>query len=446
MKSLNVLSLIVLSTTLLLSCDKWDNDTAPVAHNYNTDYYSYEVPSQWMELELRLIKSTPGYTPPVASRTLAYTSLAFYESVVPGMVGYIPANQAFGFNYSLPAINPKKSYNWVIVANEALYSILANMFEGTANQKSIDSFYKKMISKHGIALDDEQGVVSKEYGKNVAEVIYNWSKSDFADKAYNNNYPSHYNYKMHDGLAFWIPTPPEFQQIPLQPFWGDNRPFMAANITGTCLPPAPLAFSTDTASDFYKQAFEVYNISKTLTTYDAHTARFWADAEGTYTSAGHMMNIAIYMVSQKNANLTMAAEVYLRIGIACADAFISGGKTNYTYNMIRPVSYIRTYIDPAWTPLVPTPPFPEYASVQATVTAASAEILTAMFGNHIEIVDHSNDNQSMQPWGWNSFYHGADMAALAGLLGGIHYRNSNEQGLKCGKAIGKNLMAVKLKK
>lgn len=443
MKSKKLHALTLLLTIFLFSCDKWDNDTLPVAHNFNTDYYPHEVPARWMDLQLKLIKRTTGYTPPVASRSLAYTSLALYESIVPGMAGYRPANQAFGFNYTLPDVNPKKSYNWVIVANDAMRSIMTNLYEGTANKTSIDSLYNKMLTLHGITLDEEQSVASKEYGKKVAEVIYNWSKTDNADKAYNNSYPSGYTIPVGPGL--WIPTPPAYQPTPLQPYWGSNRPFIAGNVTGECLAPAPIPFSTDTASDFYKQAYEVYTVSKNLTPYEEHTALFWADGSGTFTPPGHMMNIATFMLESENAKLTKAAEVYLRMGIACADAFISCWKTKYTYNVIRPVSYIRAYIDPEWTPLITTPPFPEYASGHSTVSGACAEVLTAIYGGNVEIIDHTNDSPTMEPWGWNSFYHGAEMAAMSRLYGGIHYRNSNEQGLKCGKAIGKNVMSVRLR-
>ncbi|MGH8923562.1 MAG: hypothetical protein ACRDWA_02785 [Acidimicrobiia bacterium] len=50
--------------------------------------YDSAVPDAHARLMLRLIKSTPGFTPPVASRAISYFGVALYEALVPGMEGY----------------------------------------------------------------------------------------------------------------------------------------------------------------------------------------------------------------------------------------------------------------------------------------------------------------------------------------------------------------------
>ena len=57
--------------------------TAQTAYDENAN-----VPHKYYELSLKLIKETPGFTPPVASRALGYTGLCLYESVVHGMPNY----------------------------------------------------------------------------------------------------------------------------------------------------------------------------------------------------------------------------------------------------------------------------------------------------------------------------------------------------------------------
>jgi hypothetical protein len=61
-------------------------------------------------------------------------------------------------------------------------------------------------------------------------------------------------------------------------------------------------------------------------------------------------------------SLAGATEAYAKVGIAVADAFIACWNTKYRDNLLRPVTYIRNLIDLAWTPLLVTPPFPEYTS------------------------------------------------------------------------------------
>jgi hypothetical protein len=38
------------------------------------------VPTAWFDLQLKLVKETPGFTPPVAGRVFGYTGVALYES------------------------------------------------------------------------------------------------------------------------------------------------------------------------------------------------------------------------------------------------------------------------------------------------------------------------------------------------------------------------------
>ena len=43
-----------------------------------------EVATAWADLSLTLVQTTPGFTPPVASRAFAYWGISLYESVVDG--------------------------------------------------------------------------------------------------------------------------------------------------------------------------------------------------------------------------------------------------------------------------------------------------------------------------------------------------------------------------
>jgi hypothetical protein len=49
--------------------------------------YTAEVPLQWFDLALELVRTTPGFSPPVASRTFGYAGVALYEALIPGMPG-----------------------------------------------------------------------------------------------------------------------------------------------------------------------------------------------------------------------------------------------------------------------------------------------------------------------------------------------------------------------
>ena len=68
------------------------------------------------------------------------------------------------------------------------------------------------------------------------------------------------------------------------------------------------------------------------------------------------------MVDQLKLPLDRAAEMFVLMSVAQADAFIGCWRTKYQCNVLRPITYIRRHIDPTWEPFIVTPPFPEYTS------------------------------------------------------------------------------------
>jgi hypothetical protein len=85
--------------------------------------------------------------------------------------------------------------------------------------------------------------------------------------------------------------------------------------------------------------------------------------------------------------------------------------TKYRYNLLRPVTYIRSHIDPSWTPLLITPPFPEYTSGNSVQSAAAAHVFTELFGERYAFVDHTHDHRGLPPRSFGSFFQAAEEAA-----------------------------------
>jgi membrane-associated phospholipid phosphatase len=136
-------------------------------------------------------------------------------------------------------------------------------------------------------------------------------------------------------------------------------------------------------------------------------------------------------------SLADAAVTYAQLGIAVCDSFIACWRAKYSHNLLRPITYIRATIDPAWgdpLPLV-TPPFPEYPSGHSVQSAAAAEVLTAFFGA-IPFTDHTHDARGLPARSFASFDAFAEEAAISRLYGGIHFRSAIEDGLEQGRCIG----------
>lgn len=426
----------VMPASLLYSCKK--DDLA----DHKTD--SPDVAVAWMNLYLRLTKGTAGFNSVVSFRAYAYAGLALYESVAPGIKNGQSVTSQLQAGIQLPTADPAKKYYWPSSANGAMSLITKKLFANTtpALSSAIDSLENDLRTIMINSASPEELERSANFGKQVAANIFEWSKTDGGHEAYNNTTSDAYTAPTGPGL--WVPTAPGFGK-PLHPYWGNNRSFIPG-LAATTQPIAPPVYSTDQGSVFYKAVNEVYTVSTALSSTDSLVAKFWADLPGQYNVPAHATNIVTQLVVLKKLSLQEAATLYCKHGIAGNEALISAFKTKYHYNLMRPVSYIRTVLGHSnWNPVIPTPPHPEYASNHAVISAALATVLEAVFGKNFSFTDHTYTNQYGNR-SFNSFASYANEAALSRLIGGIHYRFTAEEGIKQGKKVGELVNQLKFKK
>ena len=129
------------------------------------------------------------------------------------------------------------------------------------------------------------------------------------------------------------------------------------------------------------------------------------------------MAIVAEVLTQHGGTLADAAEAYARAGIANADALTAIWSAKYRYNLIRPVTYIRRVIDPAWNTVLPTPPFPEYVSAHSGQSAASLATLEALFGTNVPLVDHAHDADGFAPRSFDHIFAVHVLEHIHDLLG-----------------------------
>src|SRR5262249_12546010 len=118
------------------------------------------------------------------------------------------------------------------------------------------------------------------------------------------------------------------------------------------------------------------------------------DGGGTYTPPGHWNQIAEEEVFRHGKSLVDDARLFAQLNFALADAGIVAWDAKYHYTFWRPITAIQdaatddnpdTQPDASWTPLLVTPPFPEYVSGHSTYSGAAATILTAAFGDNVTV-------------------------------------------------------------
>ena len=407
------------------------------------DFYPNDVAVKWMRLQMELIKTTTGYTPSISTRSLGYTGLAMYESIVPTVSNYQSVAIGFGAPNPAPSYDPTSNYYSPASANAAMAAILRNLFvtTSTANKAIIDSLENDFVSKFQSQSNTADLNRSIALGKEVANNIYLWSKTDGGDAAYL-NLPSGYVPPVGPGL--WVTTPPAFAPAAL-PYWGNNRSFIKGIATAVFVGPPP-AYSEDPNSDFYKMVNNVYTVSQNLLPDDSVVVKFWGDIPGRYNAPSHFTSIVNQIVTKEQLSLFDAVMLYAKHGIALYDASITVFKTKYVYNLVRPITYIRTVMNhPNWNTVITTPAFPEYTSSHAVAAKSSATVLEDKFGKNYSFTDNTYAT-IYGPRTYTTLSQYAVEGAQSRVLGGLHFQLSADIGLAQGQKVGDMVNAIKFKK
>lgn len=142
-------------------------------------------------------------------------------------------------------------------------------------------------------------------------------------------------------------------------------------------------------------------------------------------------------------SLVEHARLFALLNLAVADADLSAFDAQYTYRFWRPVTAIRqtdfqaspdTRQGPVWSPFLPTPPSPEYPSALATIQSAGARVLGAYFGPFHPFRATSGAVPGLTR-AYASFDAFAEEGATAGILGGMQFRTSVDQGRQMGAKV-----------
>lgn len=385
----------------------------------------------WFDLTSDLVRETPGYSPPVAARAFAYLGIAVYESLVAGSHTHRSLHHVIG---GLPDVaGHARALPWPLAANAAAARTVRSLFPSVdaSGAARIDELERE-LGRRGAAdaprLLRDRAV---RHGEAVAGAIVEWARTDGGHDGHTRNFPTDYTPPAGPGL--WVPTPPGFLRS-LLPTWGTNRPFVVAPHDGPARPPT--TYSSDVGSSFHREAIEVHDAVAGATPDQQAIAIFWSDDPGvTSTPAGHSISVATQLISLHDVSLMAAVETYARVGMAISDAFVCCWATKYRHHLLRPVSYLREHVDPSWTPMLVTPPFPEHTSGHSVQSAAAFGVLEQVFGGDVAFVDHTHARRGLPPRSFASLRDAAAEAALSRLYGGIHFRPAIEDGLQQGRVI-----------
>jgi hypothetical protein len=406
-----------------------------------------EILRSWYLLMNELVRHTPTYSPPVASRSFGYLGVTAYEAAAGGTDTLVSlVGQLHGLD-SVPQREAGASYDETVVVSAAMADAIVYYFgnTGPTGQRAIKAAQTKWRAQvvEGVPADVVER--SEAFGKAMAASIHAWSLGDGGETVVNMGFPEKWD--LPKGEDKWVPTNAiRQQQLPLLPDWGNNRTFVIPSGAACPLPGNP-PYSIEPGSVFYEEAEEVYETGKNATPEQVAIARFWSDDPMlSMTPPGHWVSIALQVADRENLPLDRNVDLLARMGVAMSDAFVGCWHQKYFYNLIRPVTYIRRVIDPKWEPILNTPPFPEYPSGHSTVSGAMDAVLTDFFGDNFAFEDRTGSPDGRNPRSYSSFHAAAEEAGISRLFGGIHFRSAIEDGLDQGRCIGAYVNGLKTRK
>ncbi len=429
--------LILIATSLLIvSCENKKAD--------NTDENKADYIHRWMS-KLHSAVVRDGFAPPLAARIYSYANIAAYEAIVPSNPEFISlAGQINGLE-NVP--QPPKD----VEIDFALASMIAFSTAGTAvifSEDTLRFFEEKFLEEmKDDGMDQELIDASVNFGREVGTAIIEYAKKD--------NYVQSRtmaDYTLTKEPGRWEPTPPDYMQA-FEPYWNTIRPFALDSASQFKPVERPVPFDSTEGSPFWNQMMEVYNTVQNRTPEQETIARYWDDNPAVSINEGHVSVVSrkltppghwMWMTGQacrkSKLDLIHSVEAYVLVAMSLHDGVISCWDEKYRSQYVRPVTVINQYVDEAWSPILQTPPFPEYTSGHSCFSGAASTTLTNLFGDNYSFTDSSELKFGMKTREFKSFNAAADEAAMSRLYGGIHFVPANVNGIAQGRKVATHLL------
>jgi hypothetical protein len=419
--------------------------TGMVACNRKSDYESMlNNPALYCSTvhELNTIVMGNNFSPIVASRNYLYAAVAGYEVMAAGYPTRYRSlgGQLHGLN-EIPGPPAGEKINYALSALLAYCKLGESVTFPAGSMKYWSDSLKNLAVAHGMPADVLKNSIA--YCDTVSAVILKWSKQD--NYLETRGAPE---YVVNDSPGRWVPTPPAYSPA-AEPHWREIRSLVIDSVS-QFMPEPPYPFNvTNKSSGYYREVKLIEDTGSHLTPEQAWIADFWDDNPfklnvsghlmfGTkkFSPPGHWMGIVGIAAEKSGADLPETAYAYAKTAIAVFDAFIQCWNIKYIYNTIRPETVINKYFDANWKPHLQTPPFPEYTCGHCTISAAAAEALTSVFGNHFSYTDTTEKEFGIKSRSYNSFVNAALETKISRFYGGIHYRYCCERSYVMGKDVG----------
>jgi hypothetical protein len=301
--------------------------------------------------------------------------------------------------------------------------VLAALFP--AHQATFDALLESQLANLP-AGRERQGVA---IGHAVAQAVLEWRQND--------GWPATIvpdpTYVLPPTPGNWQPTPPAFSFATFT-FFPKVTPFGIQSSTQFLPPPPPTLTSARYATDFNEVKSLGLATSAVRTAEQTEIALRIAAVGFNTPPTEPFFRAAEDVALTHGLSLVETARLFALLSVATHDGLQTSFTSKFVYGLWRPVTAIRradedgnpaTDPDPAWIPLLITPPYPSYAGNAACASAAAARALQLAMGSDeipfsvtwVGIPPNTDVTRD-----YDRFSDLAEEFARSRIFGGIHYQ------------------------
>jgi hypothetical protein len=372
--------------------------------------------TDWNGYAANALGVTGGQTGPVAVLHLAMVHGAVYDAVTAIDGRYEPY---------LAAPRARHWYSQDAAAATAAYRVLAGLLP--AQQPALATLYATSLANIPPGRARDGGVA---VGEAAAATM-------LATRANDGRFgPPGFPVGTRPGE--WRPTPPSFVNDP-NAWLGRVTPFLLRS-TSRFRSEGPNPLTSRRYAREFNEVKAVGSATSSVRTADQTDAgRYWAGGFAPWIVLVRQLSVERHLDVADNARL------FAMLYLTGADAGIACWADKARWLFWRPVTAIHeaatdgnpaTAADPAWLPLIPTPPYPDQPSGLTCFGGAFAGTLAQFFGtDRIPFTVTSANSGTTRSY--TSFSQALREAIDARVWSGIHFRTADEDGARIGTRVAR---------
>ena len=426
-----VSGIIALVAVLTLALTPWSNQSpvasADPADTMVLDWNRYAVEA----LSNLPTASTPGagQTPTVAILHLAMVQGAVYDAVNMIDGGYQP------YLADLPPASASASQA-AAVATAAHHTLTGMQLVPPLSGAIVDRLDALLADSLALATDAD-GPAAVAAGIAVGEAA---AAAMLAERADDGRYGS-FAFPVGTAPGEWRPTPPAFLNDPFG--WVVNvDPFLLESASQVRTK-GPRALHTGIYAKEYNEVKTLGSIDSVRSPEQEAIAQFF-----TVNTAEHYNRTFRTVAADEGLTTSEQARLFAMLNMAGADALIGCHDDKAFWGFWRPITAIRlgdedgnpkTVGDPAWTPMLANPPYPDHPSGHNCATAGFMYAAEVFFGRGrmdfslVRIVPGQADVVRE----YKHFRDVVDDTIDARIYQGLHFRTADVQGAGIGRDVAR---------